>query len=87
MLPALLVDNVQVSQPAKTGSGIGGLEEEEEEHLPMEQIKHDNGHEEQKGMQEGREKREQKMSVSTNKDKGTDKGKGRRSRSRPGSPN
>ncbi len=28
MLPALLVDNVQISQPAKTGSGIGGLEEE-----------------------------------------------------------
>ena len=76
MLPALPMDNVQVSQLAKTGSGIGGLKEQEEEHLPMKQTKHDDGHEEQKEIQEGKEKRKQQMSVSTNKDKDTDQGKG-----------
>ncbi|KAK3359461.1 hypothetical protein B0T25DRAFT_564460 [Lasiosphaeria hispida] len=57
---------VPASQPGKTGSGVGGLEEE---HLPIEQIKHDDGHEKRKG--------KQKMSVNVidvDKDKGIGKG-------------
>ncbi|KAK0712869.1 hypothetical protein B0T26DRAFT_677277 [Lasiosphaeria miniovina] len=38
--------------------------------------KHDDGYEEQKGIPEGREKGKQKISISTDKDKGTDYGEG-----------
>ncbi|KAK0701734.1 hypothetical protein B0T26DRAFT_807623 [Lasiosphaeria miniovina] len=58
-------------------AGIGSLKEKEkEERLLIQQSKHDDGHEEQKGMLEGREKGKQKMSISTDKDKGTDHGEG-----------
>ncbi|KAK0727228.1 hypothetical protein B0T26DRAFT_671922 [Lasiosphaeria miniovina] len=77
ILPALRTDSVQVSQHTKTGSGIGSpKEEEKEERLLTEQSKHDDGHEEQKGLPEGREKGKQKISISTDKDKGTDHGEG-----------
>ncbi|KAK0734693.1 hypothetical protein B0T26DRAFT_762156 [Lasiosphaeria miniovina] len=53
-------------QPTKTGSGICSLKEEEkEERLPMQQSKHDDSDEEQKGMPDGREKGKQKISIST----------------------
>ncbi|KAK0709758.1 hypothetical protein B0T26DRAFT_679129 [Lasiosphaeria miniovina] len=72
-----ILNSIQVSQPTKTGSGTCSLKEKEkEERLLIKQSKHDDGYEEQKGMPEGREKGKQKISISTDKDKGTDHSEG-----------
>ena len=65
MLPEPCVEKAQGSQPGKTGSRIGSLEDK---HLPIEQTKHDDGHEKQNG--------KQKMSFNIDKDGDIDKGEG-----------